>query len=239
MGVAVPRGPVRSGCSRGRGRSTRPIGPRMPGVAGFRPSARGMKVPLRLIPKITVHTAAHDNKSNDPAPRGCRRPGSRCHWWAGSPNPPGWTPRTPRRGGCWPPRLRHVGQGISAALGRGGGVVGVRGAGERCQGFGQDRPVDLVEHSGDRPHPCPCGQAQGPFGALLIQAQVQVGGVVGLSGDLQYPAHLRGVGLGQADDRGFFAGEVIDGRGVGQDLIHMQPRNTAGSPGILHDRQVV
>ena len=29
-----------------------------------------MKVPLRLIPKITVHTAAHDNRSKDPAPRG-------------------------------------------------------------------------------------------------------------------------------------------------------------------------
>ena len=29
-----------------------------------------MKVPVRLIPKITVHTAAHDNRSKDPAPRG-------------------------------------------------------------------------------------------------------------------------------------------------------------------------
>ena len=54
-------------------------------------------------------------------------------------------------------------------------------------GFRPGSPVDLVEHSGDRPHPVRAGrQAQGAFGALLIQAQVQVGGVVGLSGDLQY-----------------------------------------------------
>ncbi len=67
-----------------------------------------------------------------------------------------------------------------------------------------------------------------------------MGGVVGLSDNLQHPAHLRGIGqLGQADDRGLFAGEVIDGRGVGQDLIHMQPRDTPGSPRILDRGQVV
>ena len=44
---------------------------------------QGMKVPVRLIPKITVYTAAHDNKSSEPAPR----VPSTSHGVAGSPNP--------------------------------------------------------------------------------------------------------------------------------------------------------
>ncbi len=135
----------------------------------FSPEGEGMKVPVRLIPKITVHTAARQQIERSSA-QGCRRPGWRCHWWAGSPIHEDGHRGHPAGVGVGRRRLRHVGQGIGAALGRGGGVVGVRGAGERCQGFGQDRPVDLVEHSGDRPHPVrPGGQAQGAFGALLIR----------------------------------------------------------------------
>ena len=116
----------------------------MPGVAAV--PGEGMKVPVRLIPKITVHTAAHDNRSNDPAPRGAVDQGRvvtggqvlQIHQDGHRGHPAGWVLAAAA--------LNMSVRGISAALGRGGGVVGVRGSGERCQGFGQDRPVDLVEH---------------------------------------------------------------------------------------------
>ena len=184
-----------------------------------------MKVPVRFDPEDhRAHRRARQQVEGSSAQGGACRPGSHCHWWAGSPNPPGWTPRTPRRVGVGRRGLGHVGQGIGAALGRGGGVVGVRGRvnDARFRPGSPRRPsssIPVIAHI-----PFARADRRRDRLARCWSSEVQVGGVVGLSGNLQHPAHLRGVGqLRQADDRGLFAGEVIDGRGVGQDLIHMQP----------------
>ena len=70
---------------------------------------------------------------------------------------PGWTLRTPSGALIISSRVGCVRQGVCPALRRGGRVQGVRRAGERGQVFGQHRPVDLIEHAGDRPHPVRAG----------------------------------------------------------------------------------
>ena len=210
-----------SGCSPGRGRSARPIGPRRPGVAGVR--TLGDEVPVRLILKITVHTAAHDNRSKS-STEGVPSTGvALSPVWAGLQIHEDGHRGHPAGVVLAAAALGHVGRGISAALGRSGGAVGVRGR-VNMPGF---RPGIAPSTSSSIPviaH-IPFARADNlrdPFGALPIQREVQVGGVVGLSDNSVAPGTSDASVISPGRRSRPLLGEVIDRR-VGQDLIRIQP----------------
>ena len=65
---------------------------------------------------------------------------SRCHWWAGSPGPRGWTPRTPRRGGCLAAAALDMSVRASARRWAGVVVSWVSGGGVNDARFGPGSP---------------------------------------------------------------------------------------------------